>query len=69
MNIRVTIISLFILLAVNVLAQNGSKYLAEISLSDNEKLNKLEDLNIPVLHFTNESLITLLTPPKLAKVE
>ena len=69
MNIRVTIISLFILLTVNLLAQNGSKYLVEISLSDNEKLNKLEDLNIPVVHFTNESLITLLTPAKLTKVE
>jgi len=69
MNIRVTVISFFILLAVNVLAQNGPKYLTEISLLDNEKLNKLEDLKIPVLHFTDESLIALLTLPKLNKVE
>ena len=69
MNIRVTVISFFILLAVNLLAQNGPKYLVEISLSDSEKLNKLEELKIPVLHFTDESLITLLTMPKLSKVE
>jgi len=69
MNIRVTVISLCILLTVNVLAQNSSSYLVEISLSDTEKLNKLEDLKIPVLHFTNESLITLLTQPKLKRVE
>ncbi len=69
MNIRVTVISLFILLAVNLLAQTGPKYLVEISLSDGEKLNKLEELKIPVLHFTDESLITLLTMPKLSKVE
>ena len=69
MNIRVTVISFFILLAVNLLAQNSSKYLVEISLSDNKKLNQLEDLKIPVLHFTDESLITLLTQPKLTRVE
>jgi len=69
MNIRVTVISFFIFLAVNVLAQNSSTYLVEISLADNEKLNKLENLKIPVLHFTDESLITLLTQPKLNKVE
>ena len=69
MNIRITLISIFILIAVNILAQNDPKYLVEISLSDNAKLNKLEELQIPVLHFTNESLITLLTIPKLKKFE
>ena len=69
MNIRVTVISFCILLAVNVLAQSSSSYLVEISLSDSENLNKLEDLKIPVLHFTDKSLITLLTSPKLNKVE
>ena len=44
MNIRVTIICLFILLGINLLAQTGPKYLVEISLSDNKKLNQLEDL-------------------------
>ena len=69
MNIRVTVISFFILLAVNLLAQTGPNYLVEISLSDSEKLNKLEELKIPVLHFMDESLITLLTLPKLNRVE
>ncbi|MEE9448640.1 MAG: M20/M25/M40 family metallo-hydrolase [Ignavibacteriaceae bacterium] len=69
MNIRFTVISFCIFLIVNVLAQNGPKYLVEISLSDDKKLNNLEDLKIPVLHFTDESLITLLTLPKLNKVE
>ncbi len=69
MNIRLTVISILILLAVNVLAQSGTKYLVEISLLDDEKLNRLEDLKIPVVHFTDESLITLLTQPKLNKVE
>ena len=69
MNIRVTLISIFILIAVNVLAQNSAKYLVEISLSENSKLNELEDLKIPVIHFTEESLITLLPISKLNKVE
>ena len=69
MNIRVTVVSFFILLAVNLLAQTGPKYLVGISLSDSEKLNKLEELKIPILHFADESLITLLTLPKLSKVE
>ena len=69
MNIRVTLISIFILITANVLAQNDPKYLVEISLSENAKLNKLENLKIPVLHFTNESLITVLTIPKFNKVE
>ena len=69
MNIRVTVVSFFILLAVNLLAQTGPNFLVKISLSDNEKLNKLEDLKIPLLHFTDESVITLLTLPKLNKVE
>ena len=69
MNIRVTLISFFFLISVNVLAQDDPEYLVEISLTDNARLNKLEDLKIPVLHFTEESLITLLAISKLNKVE
>jgi hypothetical protein len=69
MNIRIAVISFFISLAVNVLAQNTPEFLVEISLTDSEKLNKLEDLKIPVLHFTDESLITVITQQKLNKVK
>jgi hypothetical protein len=69
MNIRVVVISFVILLAVNLLGQNSPSYLAEISLSEYAKLNTLEDLEIPVIHFKDNSLITLLTLQKLKKVE
>ena len=68
MNIRVTVVSFFILLAVNLLAQTGPKYIVEISLSDSEKLNKLEELEILVLHFTDKSLISIVTQPNLNRV-
>ncbi len=69
MIIRVTLITFFILISVSVLAQSGPEYLVEIPLTDNSKLNKLEELKIPVLHFTDESLITLLVKSKLNEIE
>ncbi|NNG26279.1 MAG: M20/M25/M40 family metallo-hydrolase, partial [Ignavibacteriaceae bacterium] len=54
---------------VNVLAQNGSNYLVEISLSDTELLNKLEELDIPIHHQQGSSLITVLSSTQLAEIE
>lgn len=69
MNFRTVATSLIILLSVNAFGQNITKFLVEISLLDNEKMNKLEELKVPVIHFTDEFLITLITQQKLKDVE
>ncbi len=69
MNLRFTIVSFLILFSVSSFTQSNSNFLVEISLSNDEKLNKLEELQIPVLHFTDEALITFLTHSKLEFVE
>ena len=58
MNIRGFLLLLFAMLAVSVFGQNDPQYVVEISLRNDRQLNNLEDLNLPVLHHTNTSLIT-----------
>ena len=44
----------------NIKAQ-GNNVSYNFDFNYNEKINKLYDLKIPILHFTDESLITLLS--------
>ena len=69
MNIRGSLFLLFTMLAVSVFSQNNPGYIVEISLKNEAELNKLEDLNVPVLHFTDASLITEIREPELNEVE
>jgi hypothetical protein len=69
MSLRSILFYIFIVFTASSLAQGESGYLTIISLEDNDKLNQLENLEVPVYHYIDSSLLTVLNKSKLDKVD
>jgi len=61
MTFRSSFILFIMLLTYNVLPQSNTDYLTILSLTDTDKANALEKLELPVYGFSNNSLITLVS--------
>ena len=59
------LIVLFFLFSSILLAQNNTNYLISVTLNDNNKLNQIEEIKLPVLHISESELIALVDSEKL----
>jgi hypothetical protein len=63
------IVILFSICSLNLIAQNQLVYLISVPLNDDNKLNQLEEINIPVLNISDNELITMVDYEKFTSIK